>query len=147
MDKKYGRHIIGLGHTIKRYIDNSLSLHGLTGQQARVLRVIYENSLSGDVYQKEIERYFNVRRSTVTQILQVLENLNYIERRSSSKDARSKVIKITEKGIEASQYGKEIIENVEETIAETLTSEELEFYINMTEKLKSKFLERENSYD
>lgn len=147
MDKKYGHHILDLSRTIRRYIDYSFSSKGLTGQQARVLRVIYEKSLEGVVFQKDVEKTFDVRRSTMTSTLQALEALGYIKRKNSMKDARSKMIVITESGIEASEFGRQIIEKIENKIISALNTDELEKIIDMIKRIKYNFTERKEDND
>lgn len=147
MEKKYGHNILELGYTIRRHIDYSFSLKNLTGQQARVLRVIYMKSLEGEVTQKDIETFFGVRRSTMTQTLQALETSEFIVRKLSDDDARKKIIIITEKGIEASEYGKRVIDETDQMIRSALTDEELEMFGEMTKKIKNIFNERSKNND
>lgn len=148
MDKKYGHYIFDLGHTIRRYIDYSLITdQSLTGLQSRVLHYIYEKSLIGEVLQKDIENFFGVRRSTITYTLQGLEDNEYIKRLSSSSDARIKVIKITEKGIIASENGRLIQEKTDSIIESALGEEELQQFMDMINKVKQKFIEKESRDD
>ena len=51
------------------------------------------------VFQRDIEREFSITRSTVTNILQLMERKGYIERRSVPQDARLKQLVLTEEGI------------------------------------------------
>ena len=147
MDKRYGHCILDLSRSIRRYIDYSFSSKGLTGHQARVLRTIYEKSLVGVVFQKDVEKIFDVRRSTMTSSLQALESLGYIKRVHSETDARAKVILITQSGIEASEFGKQIIDKTEEMIINCLSEEELSSFIATIKKIKSNFIEREQEND
>ena len=48
------------------------------------------------VFQRDIEREFSITRSTVTNILQLMERKGYIERRSVPQDARLKKLVLTE---------------------------------------------------
>ena len=50
------------------------------------------------VYQRDIEREFSITRSTVTNILQLMERKGYITRQSVEQDARLKQLVLTEKG-------------------------------------------------
>ena len=49
------------------------------------------------VYQRDIEREFSITRSTVTNILQLMERKGYIERQSVPQDARLKRLVLTER--------------------------------------------------
>ena len=57
------------------------------------------------VYQRDIEKEFGLRRSTVTGLLQGLEKNGYVERVSVPEDGRLKQIIMTDRTI---AYGKEI---------------------------------------
>ena len=51
-----------------------------------------------DVYQRDIEQWFNIRRSSVTAMLQGMEQDGFITRSAVAKDARLKRLIATEKG-------------------------------------------------
>ena len=52
------------------------------------------------VFQRDIEREFSITRSTVTNILQLMERKGYIRRQSVPQDARLKQLVLTEEGIQ-----------------------------------------------
>ena len=62
-----------LSKKIRRYCDRNASEMGLTGTQGRVLCYIFITSQWQDIYQRDIEDVFEIRRSTATGILQMRE--------------------------------------------------------------------------
>lgn len=62
----------------------------LTAFQKHVLKFILLATLHKDIYQKDIEEEFQIRKSTVTGILKLMEKNGFIERVSDPKDARYK---------------------------------------------------------
>ena len=64
------------------------------------------------VYQRDIEREFSITRSTVTNILQLMERKGYIARQSVAQDARLKQLVLTEKG---RQQARELGQKVKES--------------------------------
>ena len=69
----------------------------LSGARGMVLGDIVRANRSGrDVYQRDIEQWFNIRRSSVTAMLQGLEQDGFITRCSVEKDARLKRLVATE---------------------------------------------------
>ena len=64
--------------------------------QAHTLRYLDEHK-DEDVFQRDIEKVLNVRRSTCTEILNVLERDGYIERHSVNSDKRLKKLVLTAK--------------------------------------------------
>ena len=87
MDKEIhiGRKIMILSKRIRRKLDNETSQYGITGVQGRILGFIYHNSEKKDIFQKDIEEELDIRRSSVTSVLQLMEKNGYIQRVSVSK--------------------------------------------------------------
>ena len=53
--------------------------HELNGMQGPLLGYLYHKSRNGDVYQKDVEREFRIRRSTATVMLQSLEQKGSVD--------------------------------------------------------------------
>ena len=95
-----GRMINSLSHQLKRQMCILEEDSGLTNMQSLVLHFIAFQTLERDIYQKDVEKAFQIRRSTATGILQCLEKEGYIYRETVERDARLKKIIPTEKTIE-----------------------------------------------
>lgn len=130
-----GREINILSHKIKRRIGKIGLEYGISTMQAKILGFIYNNSSKMDIFQKTIEEEFDIRRSSVTSVLTLMEKNELIKRVSVSEDARLKKITITDKGIKIHKLVYKEIEEIEEIIKETLTEEELEIFINSLKKV------------
>ena len=100
---------IHVGHQVHR-IDRSISkllemrvkeegLDEIALMHGWILRYLYEHQ-DKEIYQKDIEKYFGICRSAVTNIIQTLEKKGYICRASVANDARLKKVMLTEKGRE-----------------------------------------------
>lgn len=61
------------------------------------------------MYQKDIEKEFDIRKSTATEILKLMEKNGFIFRECSKEDGRMKEIIPTEKSL---AMQKEIVENI-----------------------------------
>lgn len=80
-----------------RYLENyGSATQEITRAQGRVIRYLCDNA-DRDIFQKDIESFFNTRRSTVSVTLTSLEKSGYIKRESVRSDARLKKIVATEK--------------------------------------------------
>ena len=95
MEHRIGMEIRVLSKYMGRYLDD---IHGidcmLSGPQGLILIYLCEND--EEVYQKHIEKYFNIRRSTATGLLNSLEKNGYITKEPVENDKRMKKIKATE---------------------------------------------------
>ncbi len=87
-----------ISNILKRSADENLVTENMTVEQLMVMKMIYQNG--GSVLQKDIEKEFGVRRSTVTSAMQILEKKGFIERSPSPSDSRAKVVTLTKAGEE-----------------------------------------------
>lgn len=133
--KQIGKKVGILSHKIKRRIGNIALEYGISAVQARILGFIYINSCKRDIFQKTIEEEFDIRRSSVTSVLTLMEKNELIKRVSVSEDARLKKIILTDKGIEINKLVWEEIINIENIISSTLSKEELEIFNLNLDKL------------
>jgi DNA-binding MarR family transcriptional regulator len=140
MDKEIhiGRKIIILSKRLKRRLDNGTSKYGITGVQGRILGFISHNSEKRDIFQKDIEEELDIRRSSVTSVLQLMEKNGHIERVSVCKDARLKKIILTEKGTEIQRNVKNLILELEKSLIDELSDEELDLLVSLIDRLSNK---------
>ncbi len=123
---------------IHRRIGREVSQYGLTSIQSRILGFVYYQSAIRDIFQKDIEEEFEIRRSSVTSVLQLMEKKGYIKRISVSEDARLKKIILTQNGIEIQNKIYERILEFEKSLEDGLNSEEKEILISLINRLSDK---------
>jgi DNA-binding MarR family transcriptional regulator len=133
-----GFQIRTLSHLVKRMVDQTAfsgeELHP-TGVQGWIIGYLY-NHRHQEVFQRDIQEQFSIRRSTVTGILQLMEKNGLITRSSVEQDARLKKLELTQKGIELHERVERSIRQVEEKIANYLTPEEKAEFIRLCEKIR-----------
>ena len=88
------------------------------------------------VYQRDIEREFSITRSTVTNILQLMERKGYIERQSVPQDARLKRLVLTEKGACIHEKTMQSLHQTDEFVESLLTPEENAELLRLLNKLR-----------
>lgn len=140
MDKEVhiGKKIGMLSKKIHRRIDREVSQDGLTEIQAKILAFVRFNSDKKDIFQKDIEEEFGIRRSSVTSVLQLMEKNGYIKRVSVFEDARLKKIILTEKGLEIQKSVCDFILKFEKSLRDELTEDEFNILISIIDKLSKK---------
>ena len=138
-DKKaIGHEIKVLSNLIKRNLTNTAAFHNLsdlTGTHGWVIKYLYENR-DRDIYQKDLEREFSVRRSTITGTIQIMEKNGLIIRESVEGDARLKKLVLTPKAIELHYMVQKTIMEFEENLEFGITEEEKELFFQITRKLR-----------
>lgn len=80
-------------------LNKELEVFDITLMQAEVLGYMYTHHKEQDIFQKQIEEFFNSSNPTITGILKRLEAKNLIERRPSATDGRYKKLTLTDKGV------------------------------------------------
>ena len=88
------------------------------------------------VFQRDIEREFSITRSTVTNILQLMERKGYIQRLSVPQDARLKQLVLTEVGIQRHEKTLLSFHQTDDYVAGLLTEEENAELLRLLNKLR-----------
>jgi len=84
-----------------------------------------------NVYQKDIEQEFNIRRATASELLQKLENASYIIRLNDPDDKRLKRIEITKKGEMHVNKIQERIQKMETILCDQIQKEDLDVFFQV----------------
>ena len=98
----------------------------LTTMQKHVLKFILLETMHRDLYQKDVEEEFQVRKPTATGILKLMEKNGYIYRESARQDARLKRIVPTEKAENIRLAILKSIEENEEAMVRGIPKEDVE---------------------
>ena len=101
-DVHFGALLNQTSRLIRRALDARINAEvssELSGVRGMVLGdIVRAERQCRDVYQRDIEQWFNIRRSSVTAMLQGMEQDGFITRSAVAKDARLKRLIATEKG-------------------------------------------------
>lgn len=135
MIEHLGKEIRHIANKIKHEVDYRTTALGITGYQSRIIRYILDKSQNQEVFQKDIEEEFKIKRSSVTSVLQTMEKNGLIKRVSVKQDARLKKIILTDKALQLSNQCNEIIYQFENDLQKDLSSEELNTFMNVLQKL------------
>lgn len=136
--KVVGIEIKTLSNLIKRRIDSIDKikyLDKITGTHGWIIKYSYENK-DRDVFQKDIEHKLQIRRSTATVMLQLMEKNELITRVSVDYDARLKKIVLTDKSIEMHLIIEEELGNLEKQVIKGLSEKEIDMFFEILEKMK-----------
>ncbi len=138
------RLIIQTSFILKRIMHNATAEFGITGLQSRTLSYIYFLGKDGNVFQKDIEKAFNIRRSTASELIKKLEEKDYIKRESVIGDARLKKLLLTNLGITLHNKIQQVIKDNELQLGDILTEKEKKDFIVTMGKIKEVLLEKES---
>ncbi len=136
-----------LSVAIKRAVDASKAQSGVecTGTHGWVIGYLYENR-SRDVYQRDIEKQFSVRRPTMTAILQLMEKNGLIVRERCDADARLKKIRLTDAALQIHESHERLIEAFENALREGITDDEIKAFFAVADKISANVDSLERRY-
>lgn len=87
------------------------------------------------VMQKDVEKFINLRASSVSTLISNLERKGFITRNVAEGDARAKFIELTEKGNNICLKDKQLMEKSDKAIQSALTEEEQEEFERLLTKI------------
>lgn len=126
-----------LGAQVKKAgIDEITLMHGW------IIRYLYDMR-DQDVFQKDIEKQFSIGRSTVTNIIQLMEKKGLIQREFVAHDARLKKVTLTPKGIESHETIENMIAVLNQKMLKGIREEDLKIFLEVVEKITEN-VKREN---
>lgn len=137
--KSVGYEIKTLDNMICRAVMNISLKNGMdqvTVMHGWIIGYLYKNQ-DRDIYQKDLESEFHITRSTVTNILKLMEKKGYIQRVSVEKDARLKKLVLTEKAKKIQcQTFTDIHDRLEKQLMQGISEEELAVFQEVLKKMK-----------
>lgn len=142
-EDRLGKSVHMLSRQLKREIDLQVAKYGITGVQAGMIQFIFEKSRKKDIFAKDIEKKFDIRRASIAGILQNMEKNGLIKRETIDNDARLRRIVLTNKALDIRKEVEKSIKKVEKQAVQGLTKEETENYIELTKKMSENLEEKE----
>lgn len=122
---------------VKRFYDSKIKceiFNEATRNQCRIIGFLQQNE-GRDIYQKDIEKEFDIRRSTATNILKLMEKKGLIERHRFQQDERLKRIVLTSSAKDGSAEMDKNLERLNKQIEAGITPEEKKVFLGVLEKI------------
>ncbi|GAX06430.1 MarR family transcriptional regulator [Secundilactobacillus pentosiphilus] len=93
----FGALIKKLNNSFQRFSEREAHKIGITQAQMSIIDFLYRNERQREIYQTNVEREFNIQKSSATALLKLMEKKGLIVRAPSKKDSRYKFILLTTK--------------------------------------------------
>lgn len=126
-------------HVKAEGIDEITLMHGW------IIRYLYDNR-NREVFQKDIEKYFKVSRSSVTGVIKVMEKKGYLRRESVERDARLKKVILTDMGIRTHEAIESLIDYLNTKTLEGISDEEVEIFFRVVQKLENNLQKQKGEF-
>ena len=143
-EQEIGFQLRTTSNLIRRNFEKSSSFketQNLTGAHGWVIGYLYENR-DRDVFQRDLESKFKIRRSTITNMLKLMEKNGLVVRESVPDDARLKKLVLTEKALLIHKRVSEDIAALEEKLSAGISKQEKEIFFKTIEKIKANLEEK-----
>lgn len=132
---KTGKLINKLSGRLKRRSGEIQRDIGLNGTQGAILDFILAESAERAVYQRDIEKEFGLRPSSVTELLQTMEAKKLIRRIPDENDARWKKIVFTPEAESSREILKREIDETEALLLKGISEDEQETFLRLAGKM------------
>lgn len=145
--RRVGPEVRRLNNMIKRTVESStvkLQLDRLTGLHGWIVGYIARTD--GPVFQRDLEERFSVRRSTMSNIMSLMEHNGLIVRQSYEGDKRLKQIVLTDYALGFDKTAREDMDRMELMLTNGISEEELDNFFNTVDKIKAN-IDREEKND
>ena len=136
--RRVGFEVRKLDHVFSRNLEAGVRAAGIdemTLMHGWIMKYLYENK-EKDIYQKDIEKHCAVGRSTVTNVVQLMEKKGLIRRESVPNDARLKKVVLTEKGMSGHRTVENLITEINNQMVEGISDEDLENFLRVAVALR-----------
>ena len=149
MKRKVAFEIKKLDNLIDRKICQNIKKEkviNISHVQARVLRYLFVNK-DKIIYQSDIEKEMDLRRSTISGILKTMEKNGLIKREDSKNDTRKKEVSLTDLSTQKHKEMKEKINKFEKEMLKGISLEEEKVFFRVIDKLLNKKVKVSLSYE
>lgn len=106
-----------------------------TPTQMQIIKYILENN-DKEVYQRDLEKVLNLRRATVSGVLQTMEKNNLIKRVTDTNDTRTKRVILNEKTKNIFFTYRKKVSELELKITSGISKDELKIFSSVIDKMK-----------
>lgn len=122
MEKDINDYFREITQNMYSQVEERLAKYGLVKGQAQLLLMIRDND---GCTQKDLANYFHVRYSSMSERLDKLEHLGYIERAQDGDNLKYKRITVTAEGKMAATQCRRILKDIEETMFKGFTKKDI----------------------
>lgn len=130
-----GQYINMLCNRLRRHSCKFQEQLGLTREQGNILSFVLLEGERHKLYQKDVEKEFDLRPSTATGLLNALEKKGLLCRINDDQDGRYKILRATEQGELLRKSLQEEILELEANLVMGIDTEELETFKRISEKM------------
>ncbi len=134
---------------IEKELSQRFSLNAkeaLTPKQAMIIKYLHKNPQK-NIFQRDIETEFEIRRSTVSVLLKNMEPQGLIKRELCDEDARVKRVVLTKKAEDLNEYSENILSSINEILLDGIEKSKIDIFNEVMEKMYINIEKREGIWE
>ncbi|WP_283679855.1 MarR family winged helix-turn-helix transcriptional regulator [Lentilactobacillus sp. Marseille-Q4993] len=135
MNHSIGIEVKRLNNDLSRFSAEEAKQFGITPVQMSIIDFLYRNEEKQELFQTDIEREFNIQKSSTTAILKLMEKKDLIVRVISSHDSRFKRILLTPKARMLGEKIRAVFDQNESNLREVL-GDNVDEFLGMIKQLQ-----------
>ena len=137
VEKSIGFEMRNIHNLVKRKFSNvpGVNLQNSTCIHGWIVEYLIKNK-DKDIFQRDFEEKFAMRRSTASRMLRLMEDNNMIIRQSVGQDARLKKIVLTDKAQQMHEVMMSHFLNLEEKMRDGISEEDLKIFFAVIDQVK-----------
>ncbi|NLW54165.1 MAG: winged helix-turn-helix transcriptional regulator [Clostridiaceae bacterium] len=135
MDRRIGLELRKVQQLIKHSIAKKRAEENINLTHGQVRVLLYISKQDKPVYQRDIENMLHVRRSTATEMLNVLERDGYIVRQRSPHDGRLKEISVSPLSLQLTDKMDRHMDDLEERLIKNISEEDLKIFYKVLDQV------------
>lgn len=128
-----------LTRRIHRFIENSPNkkqIDSVTGTNGWIIAYL-SCKKDADVFQRDVEKEFDITRSTASKVINLMEQKGLVERQKVSSDARLRKLSLTPKAAKLSALFEKDQQILEDTLTKGFTAEEKQNLYEYIKRMKN----------
>lgn len=128
-----------LTRRIHRFIENSPNkkqIDSVTGTNGWIIAYL-SCKKDSDVFQRDVEKEFDITRSTASKVINLMEQKGLVERQKVSSDARLRKLSLTPKAVKLSALFEKDQQILEDTLTKGFTAEEKQNLYEYIKRMKN----------
>lgn len=138
LERSVGRSVKSTANLLSRYMLSAglPATDGTTSMHGEIIHYLYDNRDRGDLFQRDVEQFFSIRRSTATGILSLMERNGILTREPVAHDARLKKLILTDRAVAIHERVVGHIAEMERRMSSGISREELDTFFTVMEKIR-----------
>ena len=141
MEKMITKEISDIEHKMRNYVSKDHDFKKLFNMTQFHVLMYLQRNIDKDVCQKDLEVETNLKKASITGVIDSLVEKGFVERVVAKDDRRKNYIKLTQKALDIKSQVLNNIDELNKIMTNGISDEELEVFFKVMQKFKDNLRE------